>query len=118
MNKVSILILILVCIALIVSFFIYLHCSNGVDKSEIYENDEGYLIIEYQNSKSILFIFESKDKRKTISSAANFVNENTAVFDGKKALPEVSCYYEFVFHDNYIEFYNNGDFISKYTKTP
>ena len=91
--------------------------SSGIVKTEIYESEENYAFIKYYNDNTLYFTIEAKDKSRTISFEARFTDENKAVFDEKQALPEGDAYYEFVFDDMIMYWYDNGDLIETYEKT-
>lgn len=85
-------------------------------KTEIYASDTEYLEILYHNDGSIGFTKETKDGEKSFSGGADFLDENTALFDGKDALPELKLYYEFVFEGDTVTLYNYGELVDTYTK--
>ena len=114
-NKSKVFIIILICLLMLVGVRYYLwNKHDRITKIEVYENEKEYLIIKYFNDKKVGFAFEGKFFLNTTSSSADFINENTAVFDGKYLSVPSSMYYEFVFYEDYIEFYDCGEFKSKY----
>ncbi|MBO7737617.1 MAG: hypothetical protein J6S77_02805 [Clostridia bacterium] len=85
-------------------------------KTETYASETEYLEIQYHNDGNFGFDKKSKDGKHFFHGGADFISENTALFDGKNALPEVDLYYEFVFEGDTVTLYNYGELVDVYTK--
>ncbi len=119
MNKrllLCVFIIVSIIVGAIISYVICLNLSQKLTKIEVYENEFEYLTILYYNNNNISFRLKRKGTdHDFLSSGATFLNENTAVLDGNYMFPESpGIYYEFVFKDGYVEFFNSGKMISNY----
>ena len=108
------LILLIVVVALI-GKYIEKDADLEIIKVEVYENAEERLTIDYYANGRIGFVIETIYSYDHIFVAgADFINENTAVFDGTQAFPAVGLYYELFFGKGYVDVFNNSEFISRY----
>ena len=85
-------------------------------KTETYASETEYLEIQYHNDGNFGFGKKSKDGKHSFSAGADFISENTALFDGSGALPVLDLYYEFVFEGDTVALYNYGELVDVYTR--
>lgn len=85
-------------------------------KTETYASETEYLEIQFHNDGNFSFGKKSKDGKHSFSSSADFISENTALFDGSGALPVLDLYYEFVFEGDTVALYNYGELVDVYTR--
>lgn len=119
-GRIILIVSVVIVFVLIISIFAYKKYNdwcNEIIKTELYENDYEIFTVDYQNNGSIGFSIEDKYLLSTFSAGADFINENTAVFDTKNALPEGNTYYEIKFYDGYLEFWQDGELQGTYEKT-
>lgn len=109
-RNIIILIISLVIFAPILTFFgydMYDSWSERIIKTEIYENEEKTLKIDFHHDDTITASLKSKTDMSSLSCGADLVSDNIYVFEGTYDLPN-SLYYKFIFYDDYaVVFWND-----------
>lgn len=107
--RIGVAVMIIIIAILITIGYICSNISQQIVKTEIYENKTETLEVEYErNGKSCRTTIVNKNGA-IFGFGVDFVNENTAVFDARYALPSSSQYITLVFHDGYIEYSETRD---------